>query len=540
MTISKIIITIPPREQTIASAGGFPPKDNQTNPRRSKEGVMSNILEMKGIEKAFFGVTVLDKVDFSVEQGEVHALLGENGAGKSTLMNILAGVYTRDGGEVVFDGKPLVNTTVQKSENAGIAFVHQEINVFNDLKVYENIFMRKEIAKFGVLNKRAMIKQSRELFERLGVDIEPTELVSTFDTAKKQLLEIAKALFVNAKLIILDEPTTALSNEQIEHLFSIVNRLKKEEGVSFIFISHKMNEIFTIADRYTVLRNGEMVGTGNIADTDPESVTRLMVGSSYSAADVYSTRELGEEMLRVENLSGEGFHDVNFAVRRGEVVGMTGLKGAGVSEAMQAIFGAVPATSGKIFIEGKEIHVGTIHKAMKHRVAMVAANRKENSVIPDMSLLENGYIAEHTISMKQPVIIKKREIKRYNERKEQLSIKANSYNDLITSLSGGNQQKVILARWLNTDADILLLDNPTQGIDVGAKAEIYKLILKLAEEGKTILVNTLEIPEVQKVADRCIVFYHGTIKKVLERGDINEETVMLHATNAIQEEAVNG
>lgn len=501
---------------------------------------MSNILEMKGIEKAFFGVTVLDKVDFSVEQGEVHALLGENGAGKSTLMNILAGVYTRDGGEVVFDGKPLVNTTVQKSESAGIAFVHQEINVFNDLKVYENIFMRKEIAKFGVLNKRAMIKQSRELFERLGVDIEPTELVSTFDTAKKQLLEIAKALFVNAKLIILDEPTTALSNEQIEHLFSIVNRLKKEEGVSFIFISHKMNEIFTIADRYTVLRNGEMVGTGNIADTDPESVTRLMVGSSYSAADVYSTRELGEEMLRVENLSGEGFHDVNFAVRRGEVVGMTGLKGAGVSEAMQAIFGAVPATSGKIFIEGKEIHVGTIHKAMKHRVAMVAANRKENSVIPDMSLLENGYIAEHTISMKQPVIIKKREIKRYNERKEQLSIKANSYNDLITSLSGGNQQKVILARWLNTDADILLLDNPTQGIDVGAKAEIYKLILKLAEEGKTILVNTLEIPEVQKVADRCIVFYHGTIKKVLERGDINEETVMLHATNAIQEEAVNG
>lgn len=501
---------------------------------------MSNILEMKSIEKAFFGVTVLDKVDFSVEQGEVHALLGENGAGKSTLMNILAGVYTRDGGEVVFDGKPLVNTTVQKSESAGIAFVHQEINVFNDLKVYENIFMRKEITKFGVTNKRAMIKQSHELFERLGVDIDPTELVSTFDTAKKQLLEIAKALFVNAKLIILDEPTTALSNEQIDHLFSIVNRLKKEEGVSFIFISHKMNEIFTIADRYTVLRNGEMVGTGNIADTDPESVTRLMVGSSYNAEDVYSTRELGEEVLRVENLSGEGFRDVNFSVRRGEVIGMTGLKGAGVSEAMQAIFGAVPATSGKIFIEGKEIRVGTIHKAMKNNVGMVAANRKENSVLPDMSLLENGYIAEHTISMKQPVIIKKREIKRYNERKEQLSIKANSYNDLITSLSGGNQQKVILARWLNTDADILLLDNPTQGIDVGAKAEIYKLILKLAEEGKTILVNTLEIPEVQKVADRCIVFYHGTIKKILERGDINEETVMLHATNAIREEAING
>lgn len=501
---------------------------------------MSNILEMKGIEKAFFGVTVLNKVDFAVEHGEVHALLGENGAGKSTLMNILAGVYTRDGGEVVFDGKPLVNTTVQKSESAGIAFVHQEINVFNDLKVYENIFMRKEITKFGVLNKRAMIKQSRELFERLGVDIDPTELVSTFDTAKKQLLEIAKALFVNAKLIILDEPTTALSNEQIEHLFSIVNRLKNEEGVSFIFISHKMNEIFALADRYTVLRNGEMVGTGSIADTDPESVTKLMVGSSYSAADVYSARKLGDEVLRVENLTGEGFHDVSFSARKGEIIGLTGLKGAGVSEVMQAVFGAVPAESGKIFLNGREIRVGSIHKAMKHSVGMVAANRKENSVIPDMTLLENGYIAQHTISMKQPFIVKRREIKRFNERKEQLSIKANSHSDLITSLSGGNQQKVILARWLNTNADILLLDNPTQGIDVGAKAEIYKLILKLAEEGKTILVNTLEIPEVQKVADRCIVFYHGTIKKVLERGDITEETVMLHATNAIQEEAVNG
>ena len=298
-----------------------------------------------------------------------------------------------------------------------------------------------------------------------------------------------------------------------------------------------MNEIFAIADRYTVLRNGVMVGVGNIADTDPETVTKLMVGSSYSASDVYTERALGEEILRVEDLSGKGFHDVSFSVKRGEVVGMTGLKGAGVSETMQAIFGAEPAQSGKIFLEGKEISVGNIHKAMMHKIAMVASNRKENSVIPDMSLLENGYIAEHTITMKQPIVIKKREIKRYNMRKEQLSIKANSCNELITSLSGGNQQKVILARWLNTEADILLLDNPTQGIDVGAKAEIYKLILQLAEEGKTILVNTLEIPEIQKVADRCIVFYSGTIKKILPRKDITEETVMLHATNAIQEEA---
>lgn len=494
---------------------------------------MNNILEMTGIDKSFFGVKVLDSVDFSVRGGEVHALLGENGAGKSTLMNILAGVYTRDNGEVLFDGKPLINTTVKMSEHAGIAFVHQELNLFNDLKVYENIFLRKELTKYGVLDKREMKKRAKELFEHLGVDIDPNASVSTLDTGKKQLLEICKALFFKAKLLILDEPTTALSNEEIEHLFSIVNQLK-EEGTSFIFISHKMNEIFTIADRYTVLRNGRMVGVGNISDTDPESVTKLMVGSSYSAADVYETRVLGEEVLRLENLSGEGFHDVSMTVHKGEVIGLTGLKGAGVSETMQAIFGATPIKSGAVYLNGKKVRVGRIHRAMKNGIGMVAANRKENSIIPAMSLLENNYIADHTITLAKPLIERKKEIKRFYDNKELLNIKANNHADLITSLSGGNQQKVILARWLNTNADILLLDNPTQGIDVGAKAEIYKLILQLAEQGKTILVNTLEIPEVQKVADKCIVFYHGTIKAVLDRKDISEEMVMLHATNAIQ------
>ena len=281
---------------------------------------MSNILEMKGIEKAFFGVTVLDKVDFSVRQGEVHALLGENGAGKSTLMNILAGVYTRDGGEVVFDGKPLVNTTVQKSESAGIAFVHQEINVFNDLKVYENIFMRKEITKFGVLNKRAMIKQSRELFERLGVDIEPNDLVSTFDTAKKQLLEIAKALFVNAKLIILDEPTTALSNEQIEHLFSIVERLKKEEGVSFIFISHKMNEIFALADRYTVLATAMNSWPGIRQSYVAEEKAALGIKSAQSG--YYPTIALTAG-LSTGTMSGSGVWGDQMKANFGESAGIS-------------------------------------------------------------------------------------------------------------------------------------------------------------------------------------------------------------------------
>ena len=488
---------------------------------------------MTNITKSFSGVTVLKDVSFTVGQGEVHALLGENGAGKSTLMNILAGVHPRDAGTVEFDGRPLENTTVKLSESAGIAFVHQELNLFNDLKVYENIFLRKELlTKVGTLNKKAMIAKTRELFDNLGVNIEPTAMVSDLETSKKQLLEIAKALFANAKLLILDEPTTSLNQNEIDSLFAIVRRLK-EQGKSFIFISHKMNEIFAIADRYTVLRNGEFIESGNIADTTMEEVTKLMVGNSYSSSQVYRTRELGEPILELHNLTGEGFHNISLSVRKGEIIGMTGLKGAGVSEMMRAVFGVTPIVSGSLKIAGTEIKNNRIHKAMVNKIAMVAANRKENSVIPDFTLLENNYVSEHTLSANRQLIRRKKELARYDNMKELLSIKANSHSDFITSLSGGNQQKVILARWLTTEADIILMDNPTQGIDVGAKAEIYKLILQLAEQGKTILINTLEIPEIQKIADRCVVFFHGQIQTTLERDQINEEQVMLYATNVL-------
>ena len=490
------------------------------------------ILQMTDITKRFFGVTVLDRVSFDVEEGEVHALLGENGAGKSTLMNILGGVHQRDGGTVEFCGRSMENITVKAADEAGIAFVHQELNVINDLAVYENLFLNKEIlGPLRSLNKKEMIRQARELFERLGVDIEPTELVGNLDTSRKQLLEIAKALHAEAKLFILDEPTTALNTEEIEHLFGIVRRLKTA-GKSFIFISHKMPEIFEIADRYSILRNGRFISSGCIADITPEEVTRLMVGEGYANQEVYETRPLGEPILELEGLTGPGFRDVTLSVRRGEVLGFTGLKGAGSSELMQAIFGALPFTGGTLKVWGKPVSSGTIHRAMKDKVAMLAANRKENSVIPDMTLLENTYIAEHTLSGRRPHIHVKQEAAKYDRLRGALNIKAESRDDLIVSLSGGNQQKVILARWLNTEAEILLLDNPTQGIDVGAKAEIYKLIQELAKQGKTVVVNTLEIPEIQKVADRCVVFYHGGIQAVLERSEITEERVMLLATNA--------
>ncbi|MDR1249545.1 MAG: sugar ABC transporter ATP-binding protein [Treponema sp.] len=493
-----------------------------------------HILSMKNISKSFYGVTVLNDVTLEVEKGEVHALLGENGAGKSTLMNILGGVFLKDSGAVEMNGVKLENISVTDSEKAGIAFVHQELNLFNGLLVFENLFLGKELAyKTGALKKRAMIARSRELFNSLGVDINPRAMVKDLETSQKQLLEIAKALDAKAQLIILDEPTTSLNTSEVQHLFDIIRGLQKK-GITFIFISHKMPEIFAIADRYTALRNGRFVKTGRIADTTPEELTYSMVGREVLDRGIYAPRTLGEPILELERCSGEGFNDITLKIRKGEIIGFTGLAGSGASNLMQAMFGLVPFYSGKFTVLGRDMRPLNIHKAMKSaRIGMVPANRKENSIMPDMQLLENEYISEHTLSAWSFHIFKKREIKKYESYKSLLNIRDNTWRDLITSLSGGNQQKIILARLLNTNADIFLLDNPTQGIDVGSKGEIYKLILRLSEQGKTILVNTLEIPEIEKVADQCVVFYHGGIHAVLDRKDINETTVMLHATAAV-------
>ena len=497
-----------------------------------------SLLKMRDIVKSFNGVTVLRGVSLTVEKGTVHALLGENGAGKSTLMNVLTGVYTRDSGTIEFDGKVLEDITIKQSEQLGIAFVHQELNLFNDLKVYENIFLGKEYAnRFGKLDKKRMIAETRQLFQELGVEIEPTELAENLTTSQKQLLEISKALFFKAKLLILDEPTTALNTEEINHLFGIINNLKKK-GTSFIFISHKMPEIFELSDRYTVFRNGEFIQEGSIKDVTPESVTRLMVGEGYDNKSVYQERPTGDVVLKLKNFTGPGFHDVSLEVKKGQVIGLTGLQGAGSSEVLQSMFGFVPPTGGEMEINGKKVEHYSIHRMMKAGVAMLPANRKENSVIPDMSLLENMYLSEHTLSAFRMHINKKKEKEKFDNYKKMLNIKAENSSAPILSLSGGNQQKVFIAKWLNTEAEILLFDNPTQGIDVGAKAEIYRLILELAKQGKTILINTLEIPEIQKVADFCAVFYNGSIIKVLRHDEIDETTVMLYSTNAIKNQEV--
>lgn len=491
------------------------------------------LLKMKDIHKSFVGVPVLKGVDLEVGQGEIHALLGENGAGKSTLMNILSGVHRCDKGEVVFDGERITNCSITKSESVGIAFVHQELNLFNDLKVFENIFFNKElINKAGALRKREMIDRCNEVFKKLGVDIDPNVLVETLSASEKQTLEIAKAIFFEARLLILDEPTTALNNEEIDHLFNMINDLKAK-GKSFIFISHKMPEIFRLADRYTILRNGDFIDSGMISETTPREVTAKMVGSNLSTTMYYESRPLGDVVLKLDRLTSKAFRDVSIDIRKGEIVAFTGLEGSGASEVLQCVFGEVPIQSGTLTIKDRTTKEITIHRAMKQGIGYLPSNRKENSVLPDMSLLENMYLSEHTLSGRRFHISGKKETSRYEGMREKLNIKAQSEHDMVVSLSGGNQQKVFFARWLNTNADILLFDNPTQGIDVGTKDEIYKLIIRLASSGKTIVFNSLEIPEIMRVVDRCAVFYSGRIAKILDHNEITEHTVMMYATNAL-------
>ena len=493
---------------------------------------MNTILQMQGISKSFGGVHALVDVHLEVEKGEIHALLGENGAGKSTLMNILTGVVPMDEGHIEFDGKVYTQPTIRQMEDAGIAFVHQELSVINDLTVYENIFLNREIRnKWHVLEKKQMIAQTKELFDRLGVNMDPMVMVSELKTSEKQLLEICRALHANAKLLILDEPTTALSNEEISHLFEILKKMKSE-GTAFIFISHKMPEIFEIADRYTVFRNGQFISSGFIRDTDSASLTSDMIGQEYADKDVYQPRPLGDVVLKLKDLTGRGFRNVDLEIRKGEIVAFTGLAGSGASEVLQTMFGVLPIESGSVEIFGKAIS-GNIAKFMRNKTAMLPSNRKENSVIPDMTILENCQIAEHTLSRNKPLIHHKEEEQKFVGLKQMLRIKSGSTQDPINSLSGGNQQKVFLARWLNTDAEILIFDNPTQGVDVGAKAEIYQLILQFAQEGKTVIINTLEIPEIKKVSDRCVVLYDGTVAKIFEHDEINEQAVMMYSTNAV-------
>jgi len=487
---------------------------------------------MKQIVMDFGAFRAVDHVDLTVHPGEIVGLLGENGAGKSTLMNVLAGTFPPTSGQICLDGKPVRMGNALQAMARGIRFIHQELNLCNDLRVFENMYLAQEITQKGLLlNKNEMARRTQEVFDRMNVDIDPWALVEDLQIAEKQLVEIARALLFKCDLIIMDEPTTALSNKEIANLFVIMRQLK-EEGVGFIYISHKMPEIFEICDSYYVLRDGKLIGNGKMADVNETQITEMMIGRSlnddeFKDKPCYATRKVAMEAYR---LSGENFDDVSFTLHEGEILAFTGLQSSGRDQVADALFGAIPR-SGSLKVYDREM-TGGIRRHMKNGIAMVPRNRKERGIHNDLSILDNTSMGFINTLMKKLIISPKEERERYQRQKEQLSIKADNPKNPITSLSGGNQQKVILGRWLETGSNVMIFDNPTQGIDVGTKFEIYHLLIRLAKSGKSIIIFSSEFPENCKVADRCIIMYKGRINKILERSEMNEQDMMFYSTGS--------
>ncbi len=491
------------------------------------------LLEMKNITKLFGPVRALNQVNFTVKDSEIHGLLGENGAGKSTLMNILAGAISATEGEIYLDGELIEDMTISKSQYLGIRFIHQELNLFNDLTVFENLFLGQEIKKkTGFLDKKQMIERARQVLERMKMDIDPLMLVDDLEPSRKQLLEIAKALLFESNLIIMDEPTTALTNNEIEILFGIMRQLK-EEGISIIFISHKMPELFAICDQYTVLRDGNFIQSGYFKDINEDIATELLVGRNIVNERMKVEDYRGDVIFSAQNLTCNGyFEDVSFDLRKGEVLAITGLHGDGRGELSEALFGARKLDEGEIIMNGKPLKLHSIKQVMRSGVGMVPRNRKERSIIKDLSIINNISIA-HFISKHNKVLISRREeVERYERNKKVTDIKTPNPDNYITSLSGGNQQKVILSRWLELDSDVYILDNPTQGIDVGAKFEIYKLIDEIAKRGKSLIIFSAEFPEIYKIADRCLVMYKGKVNAELDLENMTDINVMYYATGS--------
>ncbi len=494
-------------------------------------------LEMKNIVMDFGVVRAVNDVSITIDSGQIVGLLGENGAGKSTLMNVLAGVYAPTSGKILINDKEIVMKDVRTADENGIKFIHQELNLCNDLRVFENMFLGNELRKkSGLLDKKLMIEKCNEVFERIGVKIDPAAIVGQLPAAEKQLIEISKALLFRADLIIMDEPSTALATHEIDNLFSIMRSLK-EEGVSFIYISHKMPELFEICDIFYVMRDGALIGHGLFKDTNEEKITEMMIGhhieDSEFANHVCSASD--KLVLSANNLSGGVVDGISFDLRAGEILAVTGLQGSGTDDLADMLFGIIDH-SGNITMNGQVMPgratVSSVKKYMKKGISMVPRMRKERGIHNDLSVLDNMSMGYLNTKMNTLLINSKRENERFDRQQKKMSIKAGNRKDPITSLSGGNQQKVILGKWLETDAQVLLFDNPTQGIDVGAKFDIYHLILALAKEGKAIIVFSAEFPEIFKVADTCLVLYKGKINARLDRDALTEKNVMYYSTGA--------
>ena len=490
------------------------------------------ILSMKGITKSFSGVAALKNAALDLKAGEVVALMGENGAGKSTLMKILTGIYSKDSGEIQYMGQEVCFKGPAESEEAGISIVHQELNMMNDLTVAQNLFIGREEMNGFLIDDKKMNEKARELFKVLKIDINPAEKIGNLTVGKQQMVEIAKAISSKAKVIIFDEPTAALTDSEIEELFKVIRDLKKQ-GTGMVYISHRMDEINVISDRVIVMRDGEYVGTLITKECSKDDIIKLMVGRAIfgepkTASNVAKDAPV---VLKCENLNrGKAVKDVSFELRKGEILGFSGLMGAGRTEVARLIFGADKKDSGKIFINGKEVSINTPQDAVAQGIGYLSEDRKRYGLIVDKSVEENTVISSLNDFVKGFFIDKAKSKEVSQKYVESLKTKTPSVSQLVKKLSGGNQQKVVIAKWLVRNSDILIFDEPTRGIDVGAKSEIYALMERLAKEGKSIIMISSELPEVLRMSDRVIVMCEGRITGILDIAEANQEVIMQSAT----------
>ena len=490
------------------------------------------ILNMHGIQKYFPGVHALDDAQLEVRSGEVMALIGENGAGKSTLMKILTGIYQKDDGVIEYFGENIEINGPRDAQAKGISIVHQELNLMQDLTVAENIFIGREPSKGLFLDKAEQNRMAQELLDSLHLDISPKTVVKRLTVAKQQMVEIAKSLsYNNTKVLIMDEPSTALTEAEIEDLFTFIRRLKAT-GVGIVYISHRMNELFQITDRITVMRDGQYVGTVNTNETNMDEIVQMMVGRTiYEEPKSKSNVPAGAPVvLEVKGLNSIDVKDVSFKLHKGEILGFSGLMGAGRTETMRLVCGADKKDSGTIFVNGKEIRINTPKDAVKVGIGYLSEDRKRYGLCLGLSVADNTVMASLDDVCTGLLVNDGKVQKEAEKYKEQLATKTPTVKTLVRSLSGGNQQKVVISKWLMRNCDILIFDEPTKGIDVGAKSEIYKLMNQLAAQGKSIIMISSEMPELLRMSDRVVVMCEGRVTGELDIAEATQEKIMTFAT----------
>ena len=486
------------------------------------------ILTMKDIDKSFPGVHALDHVNFEVRRGEVHALMGENGAGKSTLMKVLTGIYQKDSGSITYKGQEVAFHNTREAQDNGVVIVHQELNMVGDLTVAQNIFIGREPKKGIRVDDKKMIEDSRKLFQDLNIEIDPREKMSNLTVGKQQMCEIAKAISYHSKVIVLDEPTSSLTAPEVEKLFKMMRQLKAQ-GISLIYISHKMDEIFNICDEISVLRDGSLVMTKECKDTDMNELISAMVGRSLDNRFPPVDNEPGEKILSVQNLSSKyapKIQNVSFDIRKGEIFGFYGLVGAGRTELLETIFGIRTRAEGNVIYDGKIMNFSSPRDAMDHGFALITEERKANGLFLKGDITFNTTIANMNHYKNGAVLSHDRMVRATAEEIKIMHTKCMGPDDMITSLSGGNQQKVIFGKWLERSPSVFMMDDPTRGIDVGAKYEIYELIINMAKQGKTIIVVSSEMPEILGITNRIGVMSNGRLAGIVNTKETNQEELL--------------